>query len=357
MDWRERSQITDDVVYFRYVPESLEANVQDVFVWDLDKTYLDTTIDSLSGILMTAMERALAKKNVPGTSTLLQSLSQAWTSTHQQSRLPIYFITASPPQMEARILEKFEIDGIRPFGCFYKDNLKNLHPKRWWRLRRQVGYKIQALLQLRTRLREDVRQVLWGDDSESDAIIYNLYSDICARRISAQEIRNVLRSFFVTGEQVDRILALQANVPESDPVDRIYINLATDTDADWYLKFGRRTLPISNYFQVAVDLFQDQRISSDSVLSIAQDMIFNYRFSPEELVSSFEELLRARVLGAQCVERLLPIFIEKGVVPAGYKPAFAAPKEVRVENGRVYELEGQFEPWVQERIDYLHDYR
>lgn len=357
MDWKDRSQITDDVVYFRYIPESLEANVQDVFIWDLDKTYLDTTIDSIGSLLMTAVERALTKKNVPGTNTLLMALAQAWTSTHQQSRFPIYFITASPPQLEARILEKFEIDGIRPFGCFYKDNLRNLHPKRWWRLTKQVGYKVQALLQLRTRLREDVRQVFWGDDSESDAIIYNLYSDICARRMSAQEIRNVLRGFFVTGEQVDRILWLQSHVPENDPVDRIYINLATDTDADWYLKFGRRTLPIENYFQVAVDLFQDQRLSADAVLSVAQDMIFNHRFSPEELVRSFEDLVRRQILGQQCVDRLIPMFMEKGIVPPGYKPSLQIPKETRVENGRVYELEGHFEPWVQERIDYLHDYR
>lgn len=357
MNWRERSQITDDVVYFRYIPESLEGKVQDVFVWDLDKTYLDTSIDSLGGILVTAMERALSKRNVHGANTLLQGLAQAWTSTHQQSRFPIYFITASPPQMEARILEKFEIDGIRPFGCFYKDNLKNLHPKRWWRLTKQVGYKVQALLQLRTRLRPDVRQVLWGDDSESDAIIYNLYSDICARRMSAQEIRNVLRSFFVTGEQVDRILMLQSHVPENDPVDRIYINLATDTDADWYLKFGRRTLPIENYFQVAVDLFQDQRIPSEAVLSVAQDMIFNHRFSPEELVRSFEDLVRRQILGQQCVDRLIPIFVDQGIMPLGYKPSLQVPKETKVEHGRVYELEGHFEPWVQERIDYIHDYR
>lgn len=357
MDWKDRSQITDDVVFFRYVPETLEANVQDVFVWDLDKTYLDTSIDSIGGLLKTAIERALNKRNVPGTSTLLQALASAWTSVHQQSRLPIYFITASPPQMEERMLEKFEIDGIRPFGCFYKDNLRNLVPKRWWRLTKQVGYKIQALLQLRTRLRADVRQVFWGDDSESDAIIYNLYSDICARRLSPQEIRTVLRGFFVTGEQVDRILWLQSQVPEQDPVDRIYINLATDTDADWYLKFGRRTLPIENYFQVAVDLFQDQRLSSESVLQVAQDMIFNYRFSPEELVRSFDDLGRRQVLGQQCIERLVPIFIDKGIMPTSYKPKFNVAKESRVENGRVYELEGHFEPWVAGRIDYLNDYR
>lgn len=357
MDWRDRSTIVDDVVFFKYVPETLEQNMLEVFVWDLDKTYLDTSIDSLGSLMVVAVERALSKKNVPGTNILLQSLSHHWTESRGQTRFPIYFITASPPQMENRILEKFEIDGIRPFGCFYKDNLRNLRPKRWWRLTKQVGYKIQALLQLRLRLHQDVRQIFWGDDSESDAIIYNLYSDICSRRLSETDIRDVLRGFFVTGEQVDRILDLQASIPAKDPVEKIYINLAADTDADWYLKFGRRTVPTSNYFQVAVDLFQDQRLTADGVFDIAQDMIFNYNFTPEELVRAFDDLLRRHIVGKDCFDKLTAHLIDRGIMPTSYKPRFQAAKETRIEEGRVYELEGQFEPWVPDRIDYLHEYR
>ena len=52
---------------------------------------------------------------------------------------------------------------------FFKDNLRNLHPGRWRRLNQQVGYKIQALLQLRSQFANEITQVLWGDDSETDA--------------------------------------------------------------------------------------------------------------------------------------------------------------------------------------------
>lgn len=357
MDWKERSIIVDDVVFFRYVNESLEQSVDEVFVWDLDKTYLDTSIDSIGALLSTAVERALSKKNVPGTNVLLQALSKSWMQAKGQSRFPIYFITASPPQIERRIREKFEIDNIRPFGCFYKDNLRNIHPKRWWRLTKQVGYKVQALLQLRLLLKPEVKQVFWGDDSESDAIIYNLYSDICARRLSAAEIRSVLRNFFVLGDQVDRILHLQSQIPEQDPVEKVYINLAADTDPDWYLKFGRRTLPTYNYFQVAIDLFQDQRLPVEAVIAIAQDLVFNYGFTSEELVRAFDELIRRHVLGASSVEKLVPVLTERGIMSAEYKPSFSPPKENRIQEGRVYELEGHFEPWVPPRIDYLHDYR
>jgi hypothetical protein len=356
-DWRSRCQITDDVCYFQYAPEGLEKNVEEVFIWDLDKTYLDTTIESIGQLLVTVVERSFNKKNVPGTKTLLKALHGAFSQRRGQTRFPIYFITASPPQMEARISEKFTIDGIRPFGVFYKDNLRNLSPRRFWRLRKQIGYKVQSLLQLRTRLNANVKQVCWGDDSEADAIIYNLYSDICARRLGTQDLRAVLKSLGVTNEQVDVILMLQSQIPEQDPIEKIYINLASDTDPDYYLKFGRRTVPTYNTFQVAMDLFQDRRLDFEGVLSVAHEMMMSYGFTPDELARSFDELVRRHVLGEQCVEKSVPQLIEKGILYSDYKPRLTPSKESKVENGHVYELEGHFEPWIPSRVDYLHDYR
>jgi hypothetical protein len=355
--WRERSRAKDDVIFFPYAPESLEKSVAEVFIWDIDKTYLDTQISSLSSLMITALERAYKKKNVPGTQTLLQVLSKRWTERKGQAYFPIYFISASPPQLEERIFAKFYYDGIKPFGCFYKDNLKNLWPKRWWRLTKQVGYKIQALMILRRRLPEEVRQVCWGDDSESDAVIYNLYSDICARRMSIKETRQILRFFGVLGEQIDQILELQASVPEQDPVEKIYINLAEDTDPDYYLKFGRRTLPTQNSFQTALDLVQDRRLLAEDAFTVARDMIYNYRFSPEEIVASFDDFLRQRRLGAVAYRELLECFLAKGLFPRSYQAKSQPPREKEFRGERVIRLEGQFEPWVADHIDYTRDYR
>lgn len=356
-DWRERSEMNGDVVFFRYVSEGMERSHDEVFVWDLDKTYLDTTIDSLSGLLTTILERALNKKNVPGTNVLLQSLSSYRKQQKGYMYFPIYFITASPPQMEERISEKFSLDNIRPFGCFYKDNLANLRPGRFWRLTKQVGYKLQALMQLRTRLGDNVRQIFWGDDSETDAIIYNLYSDICSRRLGPNDIRTTLERLNVTGEQVSTILDLQAQIPENDPVEKIYINLATDTDPDYYLKFGRRTLATYNTFQVALDLYQDHRLDLEGLYAVIQDMIYNYGFTPEELMKSLDEFIRRGVLGERAFQELRPFFTDKGLLHHSYEPSVAPLKEKTVQDGRVFEMEGVHEPWIPERIDYLHDYR
>lgn len=346
-DWKDRAEILGDVAFFRYSRTGQEKSAPLVFVWDLDKTYLDTAIDSLSGLLQTILERAFKKKNVPGTDTLLRGLADSFHRKVNENYFPIYFITASPPQMEERILEKLRFDNLKPFGCFFKDNLKNIRPKRLWRLTKQVGFKLQALLQLRVELGESTKQICWGDDSESDAIIYNLYSDLCARRLTPNDLRRVLEKLHVTGEQVDTILQLQSKVPPVDPVQRVYINLATDTDADYYLKFGRRTLATTNTFQVAMDLFQNELIDLEILMAVIQDMTTNYGFTLDELMKSFEDLLRRNALDQKNYELLKAFFVDQGIL----RPSFEAPFKLVGEDSE------HSEPWVQDRVDYLHDYR
>jgi phosphatidate phosphatase APP1 len=95
MDWKKRCQILQDVVFFEYVDASLAKEAPYVFVWDLDKTYLDTHFESVRGLYRTIKEKAFQKKNIPGTRTLVKALT-----VKEDSFFPIYFVTASPPQME-----------------------------------------------------------------------------------------------------------------------------------------------------------------------------------------------------------------------------------------------------------------
>lgn len=357
-DWRERAEITSDVVLFRYVADSIEFETPEVYIWDLDKTYLDTAFESLKGLWRTLRETAFQKRNVPGTATLVRALRDYWQETHLGRKdFPIYFVTGSPPQLERKIHDKLAYDGIYPFGLFCKDNVQNLSPRRWWRLTQQIGFKLQALLQLRLHLSENVRQILWGDDSEADAIIYSLYSDLCARRLEEKEIRQILRHFKVVGMQVDTILRLLEAIPEQDPVEKMYINLAADTDPDYYLKFGRRILPTYNTFQLALDLFQDRRLDSAQVVKVAQDLIKNYSFGVEELQNSFEELVRRPVLSDQTVSAILPILKQNRLVQTDFELSVPAKAVISKVGSRIFELEGVTEPWVPERVDYLRDDR
>src|ERR1017187_7856768 len=127
-------QQTLDVVYFEYEKPLNVAEI--VYIWDIDKTYLDTQFESLRGLIKTAFEKAFQKRNVPGTASLLRAL----VGDHPEH--PLYFISASPPQMEQKIYQKMQLDNISPRGIFFKDNLKNFRPRKFKRLKQQLGYKV-----------------------------------------------------------------------------------------------------------------------------------------------------------------------------------------------------------------------
>lgn len=355
--WKQRSKTNLDVVYFDYQASAARENSDEVYVWDLDKTYLDTSIDSLSGLFHTIFEKAFTKKNVPGTPDIIRSLARYRKKNFNEQNFPLFFVSASPPQMESKVYEKFVLDEIQPLGMFYKDNLKNLSPRKLLFLKKQIGYKVQSLLQLRTQLSKNVRIVCFGDDSESDATIYNLFSDICARRHTELQLTSLLEDLGVNYAQIDEILRLQSVIAVQDPVEKIYINLATDTDPEYYLKYGRRTLPTYNSFQVALDLVQDQRLSLEELGFIADGLMEKYKFTADQLVFAFEELIRRRVIGLSSYEMIKNYFIEKKIISHSWMPKIEPLKEKITDNGHVYELEGIFESWIPRQTDYLKDYR
>lgn len=342
-------QQNGDVVSFYYLPPQQWRHHREFFVWDLDKTYLDTIWNSLPELVRRAREKAFQKRNVPGTLSLVQGLKRTWLGRGQMEPFPLVFVTASPPLLQERILEKLTLDKVVPVGIYFKDNLKNVTFKRWRRLNQQVGYKVQALLQLRKELGEGVKQIFWGDDSESDAVIYSLYSDLCARRYTAAEFKEILNFFKVSGEQTDIILDLRDQVPEGDPVERIYINLATDTDPEYYLKFGWRMMASYTTFQTALDLYQLKRLSLDEILKVAQDMVWNYGFSPDELTASLIDSLRRRLISQKTLQDVLPPLVEQNLLLG----------EGDLERWSVEQLPWEEDPslWVKERIDYFHDWR
>ena len=347
-DWRKRGKKSDEVIYFPRTDEATLSEVTTSFIWDLDKTYLDTHFGSFKELWKTATEKANQKKNIPGTAELVTFLKLSWSEKNAK-KFPLFFITASPPQLEAKIVKKFEIDGLQPFGLFCKDNLPNLRPRRLWRLSKHVGYKLQALMQLRSYLSDQASMVLFGDDGESDSIIYCLFSDICARRINSEEIRKLLTHFSVLDEQIDQILRLQELTPAHDPVKKIYINLAEDTDADYYLKFGRRCLPTYNSFQVALDLFQDGFLLPKYASQVAMALLKRYDFTLEEIERSLDDMIRRQRLSSESLALLMPALTSQALLRQDYSPSIP-PRTAA-------EIESSFDPWVVDRIEYMKDYR
>ena len=352
-----RVKLSEDVVFFSY--KEISTGFPEIYVWDLDKTYLDTRWHTLSELWNFFFEKSSQKKNVPGTAVLVSCLRERWSkqTDFEPMSFPIFFVTASPPQMEEEIRKKMELDKILPQGIFFKNNLKNIYPSRWRYLYRQVGFKLQSLLYLRVHFEKEISQILWGDDSEMDATIYSLYSDICARRWTEDELFKLLSHFKVSKDQYQCILDLQSRCPDHDPVEKIYINLAVDTDPEYYLKFGRRVLPIYNSFQTTLDLFQDGRLQQDHVLRVAESLMTNYGFTVDELQNSLDDLIRRRVLAQETLEMILPELKKEKVIDLAYSPSME-PGRIQSQVGeRIFNVGDETEPWIPDQVDYLHDYR
>src|SRR6476660_5599798 len=102
-DWKNRAHISGDVVFFKYSEAEIEKTFEEVFVWDLDKTYLDTHFGTIKEVWRTAVEKAFQKQNIPGTASLVRAIKEYWVEERGRPAFPIFFITASPPQMENKI--------------------------------------------------------------------------------------------------------------------------------------------------------------------------------------------------------------------------------------------------------------
>lgn len=339
-----------DVVGFIYESAEQLKTYKQVFIWDLDKTYLDTKWESLRGLIKTVFEKGESKKNVPGTKTLVQSMQEVYGE-----RLPIFFVSASPPQLERKIHQKLSVDGINPLGFFTKDNLKNIYPGRFWRLNKQIGYKLQALMELRLHLHPEVQMVCWGDDSESDASIYSLFSDLCGHRLTDREVRELLKHYSVLDAQIDLILELRDMLDGEDPVQRVYINLADDTDPEYYAKYGRRLFVNEDSFQGAIDLYQYGYLKKEHVVTVAKDLMNNFSYSRDQLETSYDNLFRRTRLSLYVHETLTPLLIQEEVLYPEFTPSVSPqslvlPTEVKKNFVDLYQVP---DPWVPDRIDYL----
>src|SRR5688500_17220878 len=153
------------------------------FRWDLDKTYLRTEFDSLKDLAKSAIETAADKQAYPGATALLRALRQDGNR--------ICIVSGSPTQMRQVLAAKLALDGVEYDEFVLKNNLKNILRGRFRALRAQIPYKLPAMLRSRLRTAAPA-ETLFGDDAEADAIIYCLYADIVADRVTMYDLERVL---------------------------------------------------------------------------------------------------------------------------------------------------------------------
>lgn len=253
------------------------------FRWDLDKTYLRTEFDSLRDLAKSAIETAADKQAFPGATALLRALRQDGNR--------ICIVSGSPTQMRQVLAAKLALDGIEYDEFVLKNNLKNILRGRFRALRAQIPYKLPAMLQSRIGAAADA-ETLFGDDAEADAIIYCLYADLIAGKVSLQDLERVLVASRAYDDDANRILDLARRVPKADVVRRLFIHLDRRSPSLGFRRFGPRLVPVFNYFQAALVLYEDKVLSARQVIFVALEMLDSKQYELGHLATSVQDLIR-----------------------------------------------------------------
>ena len=266
-----------------------------VYRWDLDKTYLKSEFDSLRDMVKIPFEKAEDKIAAPGVTALIRALRD--TALRQGREVGVYFISASPPQIGRAIRQKLELDGIVYDGIVFKDQLQRLMRGKFRHLREHVGYKLTELLKARRAEPAGAREYLFGDDWESDPLVYSLYADVVAGRVAPGELATILESLRVDPPLAAYALALAGEVAAGEAVARIFINLERRTPPARFQGYGARLVPTFNYLQTAVCLHDERALDDDGLAVVVRSLIGESGYTAERVANSIADLERRASVG------------------------------------------------------------
>lgn len=285
-----------------------------VVTCDVDKTYLDTDFESLAGLARVPLEWAEDKKTVPGMAPLLRELRHGPDEANRQT--PFYFLTASPPQLTRQLFRKTLIDGVQADGVTCKDwptiLLKHRRPS--W-LGRQIAYKLCALLHQRAALPARAREILIGDNVESDAEAYALYADLAADRLDRHELSAILARHECDAKECGFVLDAFAALPvKGDVVENIYILMAKDQPIKEFANFAPELVVCRDPFQLAVHLCLTGRVRESAIAAVAADLVERLKASPEALAGDLEDGVFRSLWTAAKIRPLHDRLAESGLV-------------------------------------------
>lgn len=194
----------------------------DVFIWDIDKTYLDTHFSSLRGLLAIPFEWAVDKRALPGTVPLLRALRHG--PGEESAIAPLYFVSGSPPQLRHVVEKKMLLDGVQPDGITFKDQWALVRARTPQAIVEQVGYKLKALLLYRKELPPGARFFLFGDDTERDLDSFLTFGAICAG-LRGPALAERLGALGAWRPDIEAVVTLADATPiVPDPVERVFIH-------------------------------------------------------------------------------------------------------------------------------------
>ncbi len=243
----------------------------DVLLWDIDKTYLDTEFSSWRGLLAIPFEFAIDKRTIPGSVPLLRALRRG--PGEHSAIVPLYFVSGSPPQLRRVIERRMTLDGVDFDGITFKDQWALLVKGRLSEIRAQIGYKLAALLLYRREIPSRAKWLCFGDDVESDAVVFGLFAEVCTGlRSDALEAR--LQRLEVPRHHIATLCELASGLPTgTNPVEKIFIHLERGSRPDAFS--DPRVVPTRSYIQTVLVLCGMGRIRPDAIGTVARDLRLN----------------------------------------------------------------------------------
>ncbi len=269
----------------------------EIYRWDLDKTYLATDFESVRGLLRAAREAPEDKRNVPGSAELLRALCQRPSNR-------VVILSGSPTQMREVLVEKLRLDGVHFDELHLKDSLGHLKQGRFRAIKGQFGYKLPALLRGRIGLGGAATETLFGDDAEVDAIVYSVFADAVAGRLSGLEVSRVMEAAGAYPDHIQNALDALDSIGSVEAVERIFIRLEKAIPPQLFEPLGTRVIPVYRWFQAALVLHGAGRIQARVVGEVAQAIRASHEAGDLVLANHFQDILRRGHVDPSSLEQL-----------------------------------------------------
>jgi hypothetical protein len=299
-----------------------------VFVADIDRTYLATRFSSLSGMARIPFERAEEKRDIDGMARLFREIRMG--PAEQTRDTPLFFVSASPYQLRPVIERKMVLDGIGFDGTTFKDWSGVVKRMRLHRLREQIGFKLTALVAHRADMPEGAEEVLIGDDLENDPLTYSLYADMLARRIPSSDVERILAMNGVLPGDARDIARSVRDLKPGRGVLRACIRLERFSDPDDFVSYGPGIVPCKSAFQMSVALWRIGSISRAGIGRVAHELV-GRGSAPERMTEQLGDLVRLALLPPGEARELAAELAEKNVLALPFEPGSPDPKWVKLQ--------------------------
>ncbi len=252
---------------------------------DIDLTYLDTHFVHKRDMIKLLRQKAADRKTLPAMEKVYAALRAG--ASGKENR-PLIFVSGSP-RFFKRVLEaKMTLDGVDQNGVMLKafeeiagTQLVNLDPNRIVpALKEQVGYKLGHLLRGRLELPTQATEILMGDDSEADFVVYAIYHGLMSGTLDGETATKELLRGGVDATQATELITLAAKVRATlggfRPVKAIYINLTGSPNE----KLKVKDWPVAGLLRehqgawpLILDLYEEGLVSKESVATVKARLV------------------------------------------------------------------------------------